>query len=193
MGLSQITPPDGEPLALNDAKLYLRVDNPDEDALVSALITAARERAEQFTQRQLMTATWLFTTGDNLHRQATAYDPVTNRITLPKPPLQSVVSVGFVDSNGVLNPMDPSEYRVSVGEEPGFITLNTIPAYDTNRDDAFQIQFVAGYGDASAVPQGIVTAMKWMIGEAYGTRTESEAAQNSSIERLLGIYRVWKW
>lgn len=40
-----------EPITLERAKLYLRVDSGDDDTLIESLITAAREYAEGFQNR----------------------------------------------------------------------------------------------------------------------------------------------
>lgn len=60
MPLQLISPPAEEPLSLAEAKLHLRVDFSDEDALISALISAARQAAETITARQLVTARWKY-------------------------------------------------------------------------------------------------------------------------------------
>ncbi|MCR4443215.1 MAG: head-tail connector protein [Peptococcaceae bacterium] len=43
MNLILIEGPPAEPVSLEEAKLHLRVDGNEEDTLISALITAARE------------------------------------------------------------------------------------------------------------------------------------------------------
>lgn len=48
------TPPACEPVALDDAKNYLRVEIDDDDALITGLITAAREACEVFTNRSFI-------------------------------------------------------------------------------------------------------------------------------------------
>ena len=58
MPLQLVTPPAEEPVSLAEAKLHLRVDFPNEDALITALIAAARQAAETLTGRQLVTARW---------------------------------------------------------------------------------------------------------------------------------------
>ena len=45
-------------MSLTEAKLHLRVEVTDDDALITALISAARQYAETLTQRQFVTATW---------------------------------------------------------------------------------------------------------------------------------------
>lgn len=45
-----------EPITLNDAKLYLRVDSDDDNDLIRSLITAAREYAEGFQNRVFVSA-----------------------------------------------------------------------------------------------------------------------------------------
>ena len=58
MRASLTVPPAGEPLTLAEAKLHLRVDLNDDDALITALISAAREQVEFLTGQRLITQTW---------------------------------------------------------------------------------------------------------------------------------------
>lgn len=48
-----ITPPISEPIAVADAKAFLRIDYADEDTLIQSLITRARATAETITHRAL--------------------------------------------------------------------------------------------------------------------------------------------
>ena len=52
-----------EPVTLEEAKLYCRVDHDAEDALITALIVAARQHAERKTGRVLRASTWEMTVG----------------------------------------------------------------------------------------------------------------------------------
>ena len=53
-----IAGPGEEPVSLAEAKAFARVDGNDEDALVSALVAAARLHVESLTGRALVTQTW---------------------------------------------------------------------------------------------------------------------------------------
>jgi uncharacterized phiE125 gp8 family phage protein len=82
MGLKLVTPPAVEPVTLAEAKAHLRLDTAVDDAYVSALITASRERVELFLRRALITQVFEFAVDD-----FPAYD---RAIDLPRPPLRSV-------------------------------------------------------------------------------------------------------
>jgi len=56
-----IAPPGEEPVTLAEAKAFCRIDGSDEDALVNALIAAARLQVESLTGRALITQTWRLT------------------------------------------------------------------------------------------------------------------------------------
>ena len=49
MTIRQLTPPESEPVTLEQAKGFVRVDTDADDALLSLLITAARQEAEAIT------------------------------------------------------------------------------------------------------------------------------------------------
>ena len=74
MTLTVITPPDGEALSLDAAKDYLRIGTDGEDALVTALIAAARARLEAASGLALVTRTlkqgWECWPGDVTRRGA---------------------------------------------------------------------------------------------------------------------------
>jgi len=56
-----IAGPGEEPVTLAEAKAHCRIDGSDEDALVSALIAAARMQVESLSGRALVTQTWRLT------------------------------------------------------------------------------------------------------------------------------------
>src|SRR5580698_760383 len=58
--LRRVLDPIVEPVSLSDMKNYLRVDVTDDDLLISTLISASRERAEDLTGRCLVAQQWVF-------------------------------------------------------------------------------------------------------------------------------------
>jgi uncharacterized phiE125 gp8 family phage protein len=144
----------------------------------TTLITEAREYAEGFMRRALITQTWDLT-----------LDWLPPVIELPKTPLQSVTSLKYLDASGALVTLDPSLYRVDVASKPGRIT----PAYGTSWPTvhpvtgAVVIRFVAGYGAASAVPERIKQGMKLHIAGGWDN-CESEYA--TAVDRTLWPLRV---
>jgi len=59
MSLQLLSPPAIEPVTLSDAKLHLKVDVADDDALITRLLAAARARAEWHTGRAFITQSWI--------------------------------------------------------------------------------------------------------------------------------------
>jgi uncharacterized phiE125 gp8 family phage protein len=187
MSLKLITPPALEPVTLAEAKLHLRVDNATEDALIAALITAAREHAEHVTERAFITQTW---------ELALDAFPCAE-IRLPKPALLSIVSVKYDDAAAVEQTLGGSAYTIDTHAQPGWL----LPAYNTTwpttlaAANALRIRYTAGYGAAaSAVPAGIKAWMLLRLGNLYRNREElvdGRMVQPSFVDRLLDPYRVW--
>src|SRR5690554_1355221 len=144
--LVRVTQPAEEPVTLNEAKLYLRVDATDEDALISSLVVSAREHVEGFQGRSLVTQTW---------RLSLDRFPRGRVICLPRPPLRSVENITYVAPDGSQQTLDASLYNVDVASEPGRVILKEDQAWPEVADvpGAVQVEYAAGYGDASAVPE----------------------------------------
>lgn len=123
-------------------------------------------------------------------------------IVVPKPPLVSVTSITYVDTNGAPQTWDPSLYTVDAptGDfaEPGRIYPNYGTVYPVTRAQpaAVTIRFVAGYATSALVPQPIKSAMKLLIAEWYAQREAGIIMRGSSdvipfgVDVLLGPYRV---
>lgn len=190
MSLKSITAPTTEPITLEQAKAHLRVEVSDDDALISALIAAAREAVESKTQRSLMLQTW------ELALDAFPGCQDQYGIRLPKAPLSAVTSVAYVDSDGAPQTMAEADYQLDDHSEPARI----LPAYGTTwpatRDqaNAVVVQYEAGYADAAAVPAQIKAWMLLRIGMLYENR-ESVAGGTLTelpfVDRMLDAYKVW--
>jgi len=185
------TQPASEPITLAEAKSHLRVDFADDDTLIGALITAAREYCEDVLGRALMTRTLEGALDD---------EPDGDSITLPRPPLSSVRSIKFYDTDDVATTVDPADYLVDTTSEPGRVVLNDgaeWPQVDLRPANAVVIEFDAGFGDEPEdVPAKFRQAMLLMIGHWYTHREEVSVGSGSAMSipfaasALLQVDRV---
>ncbi|MBN1807189.1 MAG: phage head-tail connector protein [Sedimentisphaerales bacterium] len=180
------TPPSVEPVTLNEAKLHLRVDHTDEDALITSLIKVAREWCENFQNRAYITQTITLT-----------LDEFPDVFTVPRPPLQSVTSIKYIDTDGVQQTLSSGIYDVDSQSEPGRIALAYGQSWPGIRGDinSVEVVYVAGYGDtADNVPERVKAAIKLLAGHLYEHREMvSEMTLKEvpfSVKSLLGVDRV---
>lgn len=105
MSLTTLTPPASEPVSLAAAKLFLRVDHDEEDALITRLIGAAREAVEHGAGRALVTRR-VRETLDVWRRD------VGNGALLSLSPVTNIVAVRLIADNGSQSVLDPASYRL---------------------------------------------------------------------------------
>jgi uncharacterized phiE125 gp8 family phage protein len=191
--LTLVEAPAVEPVSLAEAKAHLRVDGSAEDALIGGLIVAARQHVEAVTGRAFCTQTWELRLG--------AFPGDEEFVELPKAPLQSVQQVAYVNAAGALIqaaigdfqaiiPAGPQAPPGSVGPAPG----KKWPTDVSHAPLSARIRFVAGYGDASAVPFGIVAAIMLLVGDLYQNREAqivgTIVTDNRAVQRLIWPFRV---
>lgn len=203
-----LTQPAVEPVTLAEAKAHLRVDITDDDLLISSMIIAARQAAEAICRRALCTQTIKMVLdqfpapGVNIGsanwygpQWGTSPGPLTTlrpdgktgfEIILPVSGAQSVSSIKYIDTNGVQQLLDPSQYKLGNVEEPARI----MPAYGTtwpttrNEINAVEVVYVAGYGDNTMVPEGIKSWIKIRVGTLYENREEVAILNKGKVELL---------
>ena len=161
MGHSPITPAVNEPITLDQVKAQCRVTGDDENALLEGQISAARDAIQEYIEMQYLPATWELT-----------LDQFDDPIELPRWPLQSIVSVKYIDGLGVLQTEPATTYEAVTNIYPGKVRLayNKIwPSY-RSQPDAIRIQYVAGYTSIAAIPARAKQAMLFLISHYYETR-----------------------
>ncbi len=152
--LEEFTQPSEEPVTLAEAKLYLRVDTADEDALITQMIGAVRRVAEQYLRRTLVSRQWKL-----------VYDEaLPQRVCLPMTPVTSIVRVTKISEGGVTEDVPNTLYALNAARS--HLCLET-------QVSAHQIEVVyqAGYGAASAVPASIRQGMLAHLAELYDGRS----------------------
>lgn len=170
MALIRIAAPASEPLDLATAKLHCRVDGTDDDALITALIVAAREQAEHETGRALITQTCEL-----------VHDAFPEAFVLRKAPIQSLTSIKYLDAvTGAEQSLNLSDTILDSASEPGYV----VPAYGKSWPatwpipNAVRCRYVCGYGAASDVPQAIKQWMLLATGTMYAQRETVMAGSN---------------
>lgn len=185
--LVQTVAPVIDPVSLIEVKQHLRITHDDEDALLAFYVLAAQEYAERTTRRQLLTAT--YTLGLNAF-------PACRMLPLPRPPLQSVTSVTYLDTSGASQTLATTGYSVVTTSEPGYLALKYSQSWPStySQAQAITITYVAGWASYSAVPSLLKMALFLLVGHFYEHReaTIEKALQMIpyGVNNLLWLHRA---
>jgi uncharacterized phiE125 gp8 family phage protein len=185
MALKLINPPATEPLTLAETKSYLKVTDTGDDTLLSQMISAVRNSCEDWTGRALVTQIWALWRDAFPHRERDRLphdgyfelpvdfaDEVQRVIAIPRPPLQWVIVLKTYNAANQATIFDAGQYSIDTASEPGRIVLNPAAAWPLGLRpaNAVEIEFLAGYGDASAVPDALKQGMLLWIKLLYADR-----------------------
>lgn len=194
--LTLVTAPVAEPVTTQEAKDWLRVGGATEDTLIDSLVTAARQKAEEFLRGALVDTTFDYGL-DQL--------PGTDRIVLPVSPLSSVTSVTSYDEASVSTVFASSKYHVDTLSKPGRVVLINGETWPTDLRPwmGLVIRFVAGYGAAATdVPVWAKKAIERTVATWFENREDLMTTGGVNLEKLelplsaMGIlapYRVLRF
>jgi uncharacterized phiE125 gp8 family phage protein len=158
------TPAAVEPVSVDEAKQFLRIDHDDENAFIALAVAAARKQCEDISRRALVTRTY------------TGYLdgwPWDGCIELPYPPLIAVTSITYFDEADAPAVVNSSIYLVDNTRQPGRIVLRTDadwPSATLRVTNGVQVIWTAGYGAALATPAIYRMLMMPIIGYFYENR-----------------------
>jgi uncharacterized phiE125 gp8 family phage protein len=159
-----IVPPAAEPVSLIETKNFVKQDAPDDDALISGLITAARDWCETYTGRALVTQTWQMqmdafpgyisrnsSEGQSVAAYASGgWSWLGNRwgFVLPVAPVQSITSIAYNDQGGTSQTLPLSAYNVDTFSSPArvFPVFSTFWPLTQYAPNAIKVSFICGYG-----------------------------------------------
>ena len=163
-----------------------------DDALLTEKLQSAIDDAEDFTGRQLLTATF---------KSYLDEFPGVDFIELPYGNLQSVTSIKYKDCDGTETTMTvTAEYLVETnGEHRGRIVLPygcSWPSVTLYPSNPICIEFVCGWTAAASVPSKIKSAILLGATDLYTcreTKTDRQIWENNAVYNLLYSKKLWSF
>lgn len=164
-----------------------------DDALLTEKLQSAIDDAEDFTGRQLLTATW--------KAYLDKFPCDKDFIELPFGNLQSVTAITYKDSAGTVTTMTvTTEYLVETnGDQCGRIVLPygcSWPSVTLYPSNPICIEFVCGWTTAALVPSKIKSAILLGATDLYNcreTKTDRQIWENKAIHNLLYGKKLWSF
>lgn len=209
-GKKLLTPPAVEPLTADLVKSHLRIDQTEDDTVITTVwIPAVRQLVEKFTERSLITQTWRITldafpwgrrrpyrTGDDAPRRdggGGASISYGTGIDLPVSPVQSIAAIGYFDFGNNAAVLDPAVYDLDTTTLPARV----LPVYSSvwpttyPRTAAVQVDVVCGFGDDSTtIPADLIGAMLLQIELWYSA---GEVAPANNLSRAVTDILTLNW
>jgi len=181
--------PSIEPVSVQAAKNYARIDTDADDDVIRALITAVRQQIERTANRALITQT------RRVQLDSWPKDDV-GIVRLPFAPLQSVSWVQYYDQTGTLTTWAASNYNVDTDSTPGTVERKdgiVWPSVEF-RGSPIRISYVCGYGASEdSIPQPLRVAIMAGVLDLYEhreTNAEYAVKENRAVANLIRPYMV---
>ncbi|ABD87372.1 head-tail connector protein [Rhodopseudomonas palustris] len=178
--------PASEPWTLAEVKSFLRVEHDADDAVITALLAAARGQVEALTRRALLLQSW---------RLALDRWPADGRLVLRIAPLRAVTAARVFDAAGVAHPIDPSGFVVDAAANAIAAPRCSLP--QPGRAHAgIELDLQLGFGAAAGdVPEQLRHAIRTLVAHWYDNRGlaaigQSVALLPGSVSAMIASYRV---
>lgn len=180
------TPPTAEPITLVQVKAHLRLDDDHEDALLTSLITTAREHLERETGLCLLSQTW---------RLCIDLWPRDGILKIVKYPVQAIQNVMVYDQTGAPVEVSLEDHLLDGEGRPARLWLRD-PPVPGQVMNGIEIEFIAGFGESGVeVPDGLKRALLLHVAFMFAYRgvvslEQQPAGVPDGYERLIGSYRL---
>jgi len=159
--IEQIT--GAEPISVDYAKKYCRVDFSFDDEIIEQAISAAREVCEAFIDQSIVSKTitaqfWNFDQGD----------VENSRVVIPLPfgPVRTIDEVKTINSEAQSTTLTSNQYNV-FGLKQKRITVGQPYSLNQQAQGIIQVQYKTGF---TSVPKGIKDGIAQLVGDMYEHR-----------------------
>lgn len=174
-----------EPVSLDEARAFLRVDHTDDDEAIAALVAGARLHVEAQTKRALITQAWRITLD--------AW-PADGRLPVLPAPLQMLTAARVYDADGEAQALDTQAFVPDLAGSALAFAPWALPM--PGRSAAgIELDVRVGYGDAAIdVPEALRQAIRLLTAHWYDNRglvaAGAVAALPANVTALIAPYRM---
>lgn len=169
--LKLVTAPTVEPVTLSEVKAHCVIGHDEDDALLSIMVSAAREHGESLTGRSWAPKT-LEVVLDRF--------PVSG-IDLPASPVTAVTSIKYLDADGVEQTMPDTDYYVDMDSLVGRVIPKDAWPETADRLNAVRVRYEAGF-PAGSIPSAL---KQWLLIRVATLYEHREALSMVSNNRLV--------
>ncbi len=192
MQIKLITAPE-EIIAVAEAIAFMRAETYSaEETMISTMITAARQWAEEYLQRAIGVQT--------VETVLDKFPTAGRKAIILRPPVISLTSVKYYDTGGVETTLtENTDFFSSLDSEPGEIVPVSTWPIALGKADSIKVRYQTGYNDPGdspsphPLPRTIRTAMLMQIADLYdnrGAQSDRPLSANPTLERMLSMYRL---
>lgn len=181
-----LTAPAAEPLSLVDAKRFLRVEHGDDDAIISSLVSAARNHVEALTRSALIAQTW---------RLVLDRWPDGGRIVPRIGPLRALAVARVFSAANEASAIDPEIFVIDAAT--GVIAAPSWSLPVPGRSVAgIELDLDVGFGASGAdVPPTLLQAIRMLVAHWYENRGliaigQSVLMMPASVNAMISSHRV---
>ncbi len=183
-----LTGPAVEPVTLDDAKAYLRVEHDADDDVIAALIAGARVNVEAQTRRALITQSWRL-----------VFDawPANGRIAVLPVPLVALTAARVYKLDGTTQAISSGVFVADIASAPAVLSFSAGALAPPGRVVAgIELDIEAGYGDEpDDVPAPLRQAIRVLVAHWYENRGLVAIGHNVAVlpetaAALIRPYRV---
>lgn len=179
MDVVDITPPTPEPVSLERAKLFLRVEHNLEDDLIKDMIQTARLAVETYTGASLITR----------ERRVSIYQSCLSSLTISHHPIQTILAVNIIRHHGVAKALQPEDYNVNLRAKPAKVDIKDITVLN-RRDSHIEVDIIAGYGQSGIdIPTPFTQAILLLVAQFYERQSMPKDELPMMVQALLMPYR----
>jgi uncharacterized phiE125 gp8 family phage protein len=204
--LVQAASPAIEPVSLDEARTFCRgyTDATGDDALISSLISSARQDAEALLQRSLITQGWrlvldAFPGPSQMGvPYGVSYSIPGHAVTLERGTVQAVSSITYLGTDGLWATMPPANYVAELSGCPARVTpvFGQIWPITQPQIGSVKVDYTAGFGDTPGdVPFGIRRWILIRVSTIFNNREEVAVMNRGKVEILPyidGLLDPWK-
>lgn len=162
-----------EPVSLAEMKAHLRLDGPDEDALVEALIVAGRVTVERQTRLALIEQSWCF---------ALQTWPRDLSVPLPLYPVRAIEEVRLSGEGGQDVVLSPAHYRLEPEGDVTRLVVDAAAPAPAGLPTRIEIDFACGFGSApETVPEPLRLAIRRLVAYWFEHRGDERKPGQPSV------------
>jgi uncharacterized phiE125 gp8 family phage protein len=171
-----------EPIALDEMRAFLRLDDAGQDDLLASLINAARHCVEASSGRLLIAQTW---------RLALDHWPESRAVSLPLSPLIAIETIRVLNGAGAAEILASALYWLDTAADPPRVLVDAAAPAPGRSPHGIELDLRVGYGDtANAVPAPLRQAIRMLAARWFEHRgDESEAQLPPDLLALIAPFR----